>query len=175
VTDEQDGGQSEVRIHVDSLEYGRDGLRTRVVLVRPKLETAIEDGTTGFPRDSSFPLPATLSLFWRFATRSAAFAHRDPDTLVPTGQYFQIFAHAGPSGGEGHNKRLSDRRAMVGSSLLTAPPAGQPQRRREQAGGRDPRRAPGLCASRSRLRPMGPGRVRSLRGRPVVRPQEQPG
>jgi hypothetical protein len=132
VTDEQDEGQSEVRIHVDSLEYGRDGLRTRspipvmllprtrVVLVRPKLETAIEDGAIGFPRDSSFPLPATLSLFWRFATRSAAFAHRDPDTPIPTGQYFQVFGHAGPSGGEGHNKRLSDRRANVGSSLLTA-------------------------------------------------------
>ena len=82
-----------LQIHLDTLEYTREGLRTRtpidlttgrhnrvnlinrVNLVRPKLATVSLTAQHGFALDRAFPLPATLALLW---------AYRAADSPLPT-------------------------------------------------------------------------------------------
>ena len=123
----------DVHVPIDSLEYTRQGLRTRdpidlqvgennrVILVRPERVRPVGDGRAGFSHDSSFPLPATLSIFWEFKTPRSVFRHLPHGRTVPTtGRVFQVYAHSSESGDEDYNKGLTDRRAAVAISLLRA-------------------------------------------------------
>ncbi len=115
-------------VHVDALEYTREGLRTRspirlqdgrhnrVVLVRPERVRPIANGARGFPNDLAFPLLATLSQGWALAPVGTPFTHHAAP--VPRAAVYQVFGHASPSGDEEHNKTLSERRADVGMALL---------------------------------------------------------
>jgi hypothetical protein len=115
-------------VHVDSLEYTREGLRTRtpiqlkvgqhnrVVLVRPTRLAPLANGARGFPNDLAFPLLATLSQGWALADVGTPLTHHD--VRPAPASVYQVFGHASPSGDEDHNKRLSERRADVGMALL---------------------------------------------------------
>lgn len=118
-----------IRVHADTLEYTRQGLRTReplplavgannrVVLVRPRKIRSIAASHGGFPPDASLPLPATLSLalYAHAGNIDAPFSADRPKDGV-----YQVFAHAGPSGSDDHNKALTDRRAKAMVALLQA-------------------------------------------------------
>ncbi len=91
------------------------------MLVRPERRTPIGDGRGGFQHDSSFPLPATLSVFWHPRTPLSVFRHLpSPVEHSPTDGVFQLYAHAAASGDDDYNKGLTDRRAAVGLALLRA-------------------------------------------------------
>jgi outer membrane protein OmpA-like peptidoglycan-associated protein len=116
------------RVHLDTLEYTRQGLRTRtpldlamshhnrVVLVRPTLARVPLTAQHGFALDRAFPLPATLALLWAYRPHTSPL----PPHEVPTGPRgtLQVFGHADASGDEAHNKTLSERRAAVVLALL---------------------------------------------------------
>lgn len=116
------------RVHMDTLEYTRQGLRTReplalevgqhhrVVIVRPDRRSPSAPGARGFPHDSSFPLLATLRTVWAFAKPGSAFTHHRGQAAKGTA--YQVFGHTSASGDEAHNKALSERRAAVGLALL---------------------------------------------------------
>lgn len=107
-----------VRIHIDTLEYTRQGLKTRqpvplevgqhnqLVLVRPDRLTPEPSSYAGFPAGSSFPGPAVLALALRI---------KQTDT---TDGVFQIFAHARPDGSESDAKTLTDERGRAAYALL---------------------------------------------------------
>ena len=118
----------EIRVHLDTLEYTRQGLRTRspidvatsrnnrVVLVRPNLAHVQLTAQHGFALDRAFPLPATLALLA---------SYRRPTSPLPPYEVapgpkgtLQIFGHADASGDEAHNKTLSERRAAVVHALF---------------------------------------------------------
>lgn len=124
---------ADIRVHIDTLEYTRQGLKTRdpinlqvgtdnrVVLTRPERARPIGDGRGGFGHDSSFPLPATLSVLWHFRTPHSVFRHLPHGkTVSATDRVFQLYAHATASGDDDYNKSLTDRRAAVALSLLRA-------------------------------------------------------
>ncbi len=126
----------EIRVHIDRLEYTREGLRTRaggiplqvgkhnrVVLVRPKRLRPAQPGNRGFPHDSSLPLVGTLRAFWAWANERTALVHEAGGSVSSEHGVYQVFAHTSPSGDEAYNKLLSDRRAEVGRSLLSGDPA----------------------------------------------------
>ena len=108
---------AEIRVHLDSLRYTRNGLETveplpvevgqehQVVLVRPALQTAL-CSYAGFPLGLAFPKPSVLGtmLF----------------DLAPGAALYQFFGHCDPAGGEGLNKALADRRARVALALSVA-------------------------------------------------------
>ncbi len=123
-----DEPSTSLQVHLDTLEYTRQGLRTRtpldlttgrhnrVNLIRPKLTAVPLTAQHGFALDRAFPLPATLALLW---------AYRPADSPLPTFDVrpgpkgtLQIFGHADASGDEAHNKTLSERRAAVVLALL---------------------------------------------------------
>lgn len=125
-----------VRVHIDTLEYTRRGLKTRpggiplevgkhhrVVLVRPDRQRPSPPGNRGFPHDSSLPLVGTLRTFWDWATDRTALVHEAGGRVPSEHGAYQIFAHTSPSGDEAYNKLLSDRRAEVGRSLVSGDPA----------------------------------------------------
>ena len=117
------------RVHIDTLEYTRQGLRTRqgiplqvgqhnrVVLVRPERQPAIAASYAGFAPNLSFPGPAVLSALLH--------EHLAPDGVrgfaerVAPGKGLQIFAHADTTGSEADNKSLTDRRAACILAFLT--------------------------------------------------------
>lgn len=115
-------------VHLDTLEYTRQGLRTRtpidlatsshnrVVLVRPTLASVPFTAQHGFALDRAFPLPATLALLWAYRPRTSPL----PPHEVPPGPRgtLQVFGHADATGDEDHNKALSERRAAVVVALL---------------------------------------------------------
>ncbi len=114
------------RVHIDTLEYTRQGLRTkaplqlklgqhhRIVLVRPERVTALALGSGAFDRDGCFPTPGVLSPLMLAAAQDLANAGLG---LSPS-SIFQVYGHAESSGDEGHNKALSDRRAQVVHACL---------------------------------------------------------
>ncbi len=116
------------RIHIDELEYTKEGLRTRepipltvgehnqVVLVRPERVRAVPVGFGAFDTDSCFPTPGALATGLRVSLEQLA-RHVDggPDTSI-----YQFFGHAEPSGDDAHNKSLSDRRAEVIRAFFVA-------------------------------------------------------
>jgi len=119
----------DIRVHIDTLEYTRDGLRTReavplqvgqhnrVVLVRPERQPAIAASYAGFASNLSFPGPAVLSLLRH--------DHLSTDGVTPLaervrgGAKLQVFGHTDATGSEADNKTLSDRRAACVLALLT--------------------------------------------------------
>ncbi|MEM6292335.1 MAG: hypothetical protein AAGA54_13760 [Myxococcota bacterium] len=117
-----------LRVHLDTLEYTREGLRTRgpidlatgrhnrVVLVRPTVASVPLTAHHGFATDRAFPLPATLSLLWSYRPTTSPL----PPAEVPPGAKgtLQVFGHADANGDEVHNKTLSERRAAVVLALL---------------------------------------------------------
>lgn len=115
------------RVHIDTLEYTRTGLRTkeplalqtgehnRIVLVRPDRQPAITSSFGGFPENLSFPGPAVLSTMLH--------EHRGGDSTGTfndhvRGSRIQVFGHADAVGSEAENKALSDRRAKAVHALL---------------------------------------------------------
>lgn len=118
---------AEIRVHIDTLEYTRQGLKTRdpinlqvgshsrVVLVRPERQRPVAATYGCFPSDLSFPGPAFLSLLLH--------PHRTGTTAFPLEQatgHLQVFAHTDATGSEASNKTLSDQRARVAFAFLTA-------------------------------------------------------
>lgn len=113
-----------LRVHADTLEYTREGLRppdtfalrvgvhNRIVIDRPTPVTSVAASHGGFAKNSSLPNPAVLSLL--------LFDHRGgPRPGEPSASgVFQVYAHADPSGGPDLNKTLTDRRAAVFAGLL---------------------------------------------------------
>ena len=109
---------ADIRVHIDTLEYTRSGLRTReslsaiigennrIVLVRPDRAQPLGASYGGFPLSSSFPGPAVLALMRR--------VHRDNRTASS----FQIFAHADDTGSDQANKELTENRADAARALL---------------------------------------------------------
>lgn len=126
-------GNKEILVHMDRLEYTRDGLRSRqpislevgshnqVVLVRPDRVGPVRPGNRGFSNDSSLPLTSTLRVFWALQTQRTAFAH-EPGQASNGSGVFQVLGHTSRSGDEAYNKGLAERRADVGLSLLTGDP-----------------------------------------------------
>ena len=124
----RDEPSTNLEVHLDTLEYTRQGLRTRtpidlttgrhnrVHLIRPKLAAVPLTAQHGFALDRAFPLPATLALLWAYRPVDSAL----PAAEVPPGPTgtLQIFGHADASGDEAHNKTLSERRAAVVLALL---------------------------------------------------------
>jgi len=117
----------DIPIHIDTLEYTREGLRTReplsmqvgahnrVVLVRPKRAHAFAATFSGFPSNSSFPGPAVLSLLLhpqRYGRAQQAL------TALPDTSRLQLFGHADATGSEVANKELTDRRAQVVHAMV---------------------------------------------------------
>ncbi|MEM6291309.1 MAG: peptidoglycan-binding protein [Myxococcota bacterium] len=118
----------DIRIHIDDLEFTREGLRTkdaielqvgqhnRIVLVRPQRQPAPAAAYAGFPVASSFPGPAVLS--------TLIHEHEAPDggwrltERVERGDKIQIFGHADSVGSEADNDVLSKHRAESTLNLL---------------------------------------------------------
>lgn len=111
----------DIKVHIDTLEYARDGLRTpkalpltvgaqnRVILVRPERRKALPLGSGCFGINSCFPTPGVLSLCMLAAAQSTinAVFGLSPKSL------FQVYGHAEASGDEADNKVVSDKRANV--------------------------------------------------------------
>lgn len=125
---ESDERSNEIRVHIDTLEYTREGLRTRedldlrigavnrVVLVRPARVPAVAAGHAAFAVGTSFPTPAFLSVLIHEHDGNVTPAF---GPSVPSSAVYQIFAHADASGGDDHNKALTDRRARVARAMLS--------------------------------------------------------
>ena len=117
----------EIPVHIDTLEYTREGLRTReplamqvgahnrIVLVRPKRAHAFAATFCGFSPNSSFPGPSILSLLLHPQRLG-----RTPQVLIDLSDTsrLQLFGHADATGSEVANKELSDRRAQVVHAML---------------------------------------------------------
>ncbi len=118
----------EIRVHIDTLEYTREGLRSRdgialqvgqhnqVVLVRPERRSSISASYAGFPPNLSFPGPAVLSMLLHHHT--ATDGVRSLSDRLASGGKAQLFAHTDATGSEAENKDLSDRRARCVMALL---------------------------------------------------------
>lgn len=118
-----------IRVPIDTLEYTRDGLRTRsplplrvgshnrIQLVRPQRRTAVEFHGAGFASGKSFPLPATLLPFWRARPVGAPFTHHRREDPAWNGHHAQMFGHSDAVEAD-DEKSLSERRARVGRALF---------------------------------------------------------
>ncbi|MCR9165150.1 MAG: hypothetical protein ACE37F_37060 [Nannocystaceae bacterium] len=127
---------TEIRLHIDRLEYTRGGLRTRepvplvvgnhnrVVLVRPQRQRPAHPGSRAFPEGSALPLVGALRALWAWLPQTTALVHEAGGRAATDDGVYQIFAHASDSGDDDYNKDLSDRRADVGRSFLTGDPDG---------------------------------------------------
>lgn len=119
---------SKIRVHIDTLEYTSQGLKTRepldltvgqhnqIVLVRPDRRKPVALNAGTFRHNSCFPTPAVLSVCMVAAAQNLL-------NLVlgfTTSSVFQVFGHAEPSGVRSHNKDLSDRRAAAFRAFLVA-------------------------------------------------------
>lgn len=124
---------ADIRVHIDTLEYTRDGLKStepiplqvgehnRVVLVRPERSRPSSAGMGGFAVDSSFPTPASLAVFLSLSLGDALVElfnglfgkDGQPDTRV-----FQLYGHADRTGDEAGNKALAEDRAEALRAIL---------------------------------------------------------
>ena len=118
----------DIRVHIDTLEYTRKGLKTRkginlqvgahnrVVLIRPDRAPAFATTHGGFGLNSSFPGPPVLSMLLHVHRLGASTG------TAPTAgsQKLQLFGHCDDSGTEADNKTLSERRADTVKAWLTA-------------------------------------------------------
>jgi len=107
-----------IRVHVDTLEYTRQGLRTRagvplhvshhnkIVLVRPEQVVPFAAGYAGFPEASAFPGPPVLALMLHLAD-----AARE-------GAAYQVFGHTDAAKSEAEDKALTDLRAKATRAML---------------------------------------------------------
>lgn len=123
------GAVADIRVHIDTLEYTRSGLKTRepislqvgehnrVVLVRPARAPAFAASYACFASGSSFPGPAFLSLLLHEHQLGAG--QSTLEDALATGQ-LRVFAHTDPSGSEAANKDTADRRATAARALLCA-------------------------------------------------------
>lgn len=117
---------ADIRVHIDTLEYTRNGLKTkqpiplqvgehnRVVLVRPDRAPAFAASHGGFGPNSTFPGPAVLSLLLhthRLGAGEAALGSL-------TDKKIQVFGHADGNGSDSDNKSMSERRADVVQAWL---------------------------------------------------------
>lgn len=118
----------DIRVHIDTLEYTRQGLRTRdrlpltvgqhnrVVLLRPERLPSVAASYAGFAPALSFPGPAVLS--------ALEHEHQARDGLktlaerLQGGARLQVFGHTDATGSEADNKAVSDRRAECVFALL---------------------------------------------------------
>lgn len=119
----------DIRVHIDTLEYTRQGLRTRdrtpltvgqhnrVVLVRPRRLPSVAASYAGFAPDLSFPGPAVLSAL-KHEHRAFDGVHTLAQRLQ-NGAKLQVFGHTDATGSESDNKTVSDRRAECVLALLT--------------------------------------------------------
>ncbi len=125
-----DPTQTVIDVHIDTLEYTRQGLKTRdpidltvgrhnkVRLLRPKRLSPLRTANSGFPHDSAFPLPGTLCIAWSTRPGRSCFAHSDTRGSATVDFAFQVFGHTSASGDDEGNKTLSERRARAGLALL---------------------------------------------------------
>lgn len=107
-----------IRVHVDTLEYTREGLRTRqgvplhvghhntVVLIRPQRRRPVPAGYAGFPEASAFPGPPVLALM------QSVIDAADPSAV------YQVFGHTDLARSEADDKSLTDLRAKAARSIL---------------------------------------------------------
>ncbi len=124
---------ADIRVHIDTLEYTRSGLKTkdpiplqvglhnRVVLVRPERVRPSGGLANVFAPSSAFPGAQVLASF--LSAKAAAsigtiFAHLFGQEHVEHVGVFQIYGHADADGDEASNKQLSERRAEVFRALL---------------------------------------------------------
>ena len=121
-----------IDVHIDTLEYTRQGLRmreplavevgrhTRVRLIRPQRHAPVRVAASGFAHGSAFPSPGTLSVAWSLHAERGPFTHAYARANVGDDATFQVFGHACGAGDESTNKVLTDRRARVGRALLSS-------------------------------------------------------
>ncbi len=120
----------EVRIHLDTLQYTRKGLKTRegialdvghdhrVVLVRPDRVAAPATSGVAFAPNCAFPRPGLLMSLWTAKPTRSAFTHHRGQDPRWGGRHVQLFGHTDPD--ERDAKALSERRARVAAALLTS-------------------------------------------------------
>lgn len=118
----------EIRVHIDTLKYTRDGLATkdpvglrvgehnRVVLVRPERRKALALGSGSFAVGSAFPTPGVLSVSMIAAAQNKVnvLLGLNPSSI------FQVYGHADTSGDESGNKALTEKRAAAVKAVLVA-------------------------------------------------------
>lgn len=118
----------EIRVHIDTLKYTREGLATKepidlrvgehnqVVLVRPERRKALALGSGSFAVGSVFPTPGVLSVSMIAAAQNKVnvLLGLNPSSI------FQVYGHADTSGDEVGNKTLTDKRAQAVKAVLTA-------------------------------------------------------
>lgn len=124
---------AEIRVHIDTLEYTREGLKTRegislsvgqhnrVVLVRPDRVRPSGDTIAAFGSGSAFPGPPVVATFLSAKAANVIggwFSSLFGEETVEQEGVFQVFGHCDESGGDEENKDLSERRAEVFTSIL---------------------------------------------------------
>jgi len=124
---------NEVRIHIDTLEYTREGLKTRdnvslpvgehtkVVLVRPQRVRPSGTTVAAFAAGTAFPGPPVVATFLSAKaaqTIGGWFAKLFGDEAVEQTGVFQVFGHGDSDSDDATSKALSDRRAEIFSALL---------------------------------------------------------
>ncbi|MEM6291016.1 MAG: OmpA family protein [Myxococcota bacterium] len=134
---------AKIRVHIDTLEYTRDGLATKepiplhvgehneVVLVRPERRKALPFGTGAFGQNSCFPTPGVLSVCMRAAAQNQVNLILG---LNPT-SIFQVYGHADLTGNDATNKQLSNKRAEVVAACLVGDFVAVQQRAAEEEWG----------------------------------------
>ena len=124
---------TQINVHIYTLKFTRDGLDTKepieltvgehnqIELVRPTRLMPSAAGMGGFEVDSCFPMPGALSVFLGLALGDALVDLFDAifrRAEEPTTRIFQIYGHADPSGDDGNNKTLSEKRAEAIRAIL---------------------------------------------------------
>lgn len=107
-----------IRVHVDTLKYTRQGLRTRaeiplhvshhnkIVIVRAERVVPFAAGYAGFPEASAFPGPPVLALM------------RTLGDAAGEGVAYQVFGHTDAAKSEAEDKTLTDLRARATRAVL---------------------------------------------------------
>lgn len=122
------------KVHVDALEYRRDGLHTaesiavergfdhRIVVQRATLVDAAPLTLGGFPEGSSFPTPSILAPLLALALGDAFDALVRGLGIGRDGGHrrLQVFGHAEHTGDPVAGKALADRRAQLFVAMLRA-------------------------------------------------------
>lgn len=124
---------SDIRVHIDTLEYTREGLGTRdrislevgqhnrIVLVRPQRVHSTAGFANVFAPGSVFPGPPVLATFLSAKAAGAMgdiFSHLFGGEPAKTFGVFQVYGHADAAGDEAANKALSEQRAELFRAFL---------------------------------------------------------